>query len=97
MSREFIQLNAEGYRLGPYFIAETPYSAALRAATRGCAEIFLLERKTEKLFGYVGFVETLESEKRSTFQVQNKITALAKIKSLGPARNVKINPNFDWD
>jgi len=101
MSREFIQLDENGYRLGPYYNTATPSAAAIKAVYKGHTKIFLLEKDTNKLYGYTGKMEILGAVgctiPQTDFQLKMGITKVPKTKSLGKFRFVEINPDFEWD
>ncbi len=92
--RTFIQTEKDGFRSGPSYQSESPFSAAVKAALKGYENIILLEIATCKVFVYKASMETLET--RTDFQEKKGITRIPKVKSCGQCKIVKLNKKFIW-
>jgi hypothetical protein len=83
--RTYVQLNEQGYRMGPRFKSATPYAAALKAASQGTERIILHDRDFGssgggRVYFYAGWREPITEHTAHTLKYN--MTSVPKVRSL---------------
>lgn len=79
----YILIDSAGYRLGPQFSSTSPYSAALKAASRGYTDFSLYAPHSGKVHNYCGCMRDIADSEHTNYTAQYGITQKPMVKSLG--------------
>jgi hypothetical protein len=83
--KQYVQLDAQGYETGSVFNNSSAYNAALKAASRGSTDIYLLDKGFNngrgRLYAYKGTTEPIAQH--NAFTASRGIQQKARIQAMG--------------